>query len=400
VSLREEFLLDPAVVFLNHGSFGACPREVLAFQRELQDRMEREPIRFFVRDLEGLLDEARAEISALVAAAPQDVALVTNATHACNAVLASLELSEGDEVVVTSHGYNAVNNAVLRWCRRATVRTAEIPFPIRSSDEAVAAVAAVLSPRTRLCVIDHVTSPTALVLPVAEIAALARRCGAEVLVDGAHAPGMLDLDVPALGAGYYTGNLHKWVCAPKGAGFLWVRRDLQPALTPVVTSHGMNSTRLDRSRFLLEFDWTGTDDPTAVLSVPAALRFLRRRSGGSLAEHRGENRRLCLAARARLVARLGLEVPAPEDMLGSMATLLLPDRPPHEAVLGALPGYADPLQARLVARGVQVPIVNWPRPESRAFRISAQRYNTLADYEALADALVAEGLGRPPVDSA
>jgi isopenicillin-N epimerase len=393
VDLEREFLLDPAVVFLNHGSFGACPREVLAVQRELQERMEREPIRFFVRDLEGLLDEARAEIAALVRADPSDVALVTNATHACNAVLASLDLGAGDEVVVTSHGYNAVNNAVLRWCRRATVRVAEIPFPIRSSDEAVAAVAAVLSPRTRLCVIDHVTSPTALVLPVAEIAALARRHGALVLVDGAHGPGMLDLDVPALEADFYTGNLHKWVCAPKGAAFLWVRRDLQAALSPIVTSHGMNSPRTDRSRFLLEFDWTGTDDPTAVLAVPAALRFLRRISGGSLAAHMGENRRLCLEARARVAERLGLALPAPDDMLGSMATLILPDRPAKEAALGALPGYADPLQARLVARGVQVPIVNWPRPESRLVRLSAQRYNTVADYDRLAEALLAERLG-------
>jgi isopenicillin-N epimerase len=393
MSIRDAFLLDPEVVFLNHGSFGACPREVLDVQRELRERMEREPIRFFIRDLEGLLDEARAEIAALVRAEAEDLALVTNATHACNAVLASLDLAEGDEVVVTSHGYNAVNNAVLRWCHRATVRVAEIPFPIASPEQAVAAVAAVLSPRTKLCVIDHVTSPTALVLPVAEIATLARRQGATVLVDGAHGPGMLDLDVPSLGADFYTGNLHKWVCAPKGAAFLWARRELQAKLAPIVTSHGLNSPRTDRSRFLLEFDWTGTDDPTAVLAVPAALQFLRRLSGGSLAAHMADNRRLCLEARARVAERLGLSLPAPDSMIGSMATLLLPDRSPQEAALGALPGYADPLQSRLVARGVQVPIVNWPRPESRAFRVSAQRYNTLADYDRLAEALLAERLG-------
>ncbi len=389
-SLRSHWLLDEAVTFLNHGSFGACPREVLAYQSELRHTIEREPVNFFVRELEPLLDALRVRLAQLLSAKPTDLALVPNATAGCNAVLASFPLTEGDEVLVTSHGYNAVNNAAARWAepRGASVRFAPLPFPVASESAIVASLEAAFSARTRLLVIDHVTSPSALVLPVKQLVDVAHKHGCEVLVDGAHAPGMFALDVPSLGAGFYTGNLHKWVCAPKGAAFLWVREDLQARLQPIVTSHGRNAQRTDRSRFQLEFDWTGTDDPTAHLSVAKALDFLEGISEGSLATHYAINHGLLLQARELLCRRLGIEAPAPSELLGTMVTLPLPDRPEHEADIPGLPGYADPLQKRLVdEHRIQVPIINWPTPRSRFFRVSAQRYNQLADYERLADAL-------------
>ncbi|MBL8743740.1 MAG: aminotransferase class V-fold PLP-dependent enzyme, partial [Myxococcales bacterium] len=299
---RGDFPLDPSLVFLNHGSFGSCPAPVRAYQRAISDRLERDPVLFFLRDLEPLLDETRAVLGKLVGAAPSDLGFVPNATHGTNAVLACYPLEAGDEIVITNHGYNAVNNAARRWAelRGGRVTVSSFPFPIASADEVVSAIEASLGPRTRLVIVDHVTSPSGLVLPVGRIVEACNRRGIDVLVDGAHAPGMLDLDVGALGAAFYTGNLHKWVCAPKGAAFLWVRADKQASFMPLVTSHGRNSQRTGRSLFLQELDWMGTDDPSAHLSVPTALAYLATLHDDGLAGVMRENHALALAAQARL----------------------------------------------------------------------------------------------------
>jgi isopenicillin-N epimerase len=259
----------------------------------------------------------------------------------------------------------------------------------------VAAVMARATPRTRLALVDHVTSQTGLVLPVGRIVAGLRELGVETLVDGAHAPGMLPLALDRLGAAYYTGNCHKWLCAPKGAAFLHVRRDLQASVRPAIISHGANATRRDRSRFLIEFDWVGTDDPTACLAVPAALDFMGGLLAGGWDALREHNRSLALAGRALLCETLRVAPPCPEEMIGSLASLPLPDgdgRPPASAL------YLDPLQNLLLdGYGIEVPVIPWPAPPRRLLRISAQVYNRLADYRALATAL-AELLppGAPP----
>jgi isopenicillin-N epimerase len=388
--IRNHWTLDPEVVFLNHGSFGACPRPVLYAQAELRARMEREPVRFFVHELEGLLDAARAEVAGFLGARDQDLAFVSNATTAVNAVLASLPLAAGDELVCTNYGYNACWTALHRWGERAGARVvqARVPWPIGGPDEVVAAVLAAVTPRTRLVLVDHVTSPTGLLFPVEALArALAAR-GVDLLVDGAHAPGMLPLALDALGqagVAWYTGNFHKWCCAPKGAAFLWARRDRQAGLHPVVTSHGANARRADRSRFHLEFDWVGTADPTPALCVPAALRFMAGLLPGGWDAVRRANHDKALAARRVLAAALGVALPAPDDMLGALAALPLPDgdgAPPTSSL------YADPLQETLYERfRIQVPIVPWPGPPRRLVRVSAQLYNDPTEYEVLAAAL-------------
>lgn len=384
---RRHWMLDPEVIFLNHGSFGACPLPVLDAQRAWRERMEREPVGFFVRDLEGLLDAALAEVGAFLGADPRDLAFVPNATTGVNAVLRSLDLAQGDELLTTDHAYNACRNALEYVAARAGARVvvARIPLPLRSPDDVLDAIVSAIGSRTRLALIDHVTSPTGLVLPVERIVAALAERGVDTLVDGAHAPGMLPLDLEGLGAAYYTGNFHKWVCAPKGAAFLHVRRDRQDRVRPTVISHGANSPRADRSRFRMEFDWVGTLDPSPYLSVPAALRFGASLRPGGWPELMRAGRALALRAREVLCSALGTEAPAPASMIGTLAAVPLPA---GKSTAAGSPLYSDPLQSQLFEKyRIEVPIVPWPAPPARLVRVSAAPYNRLEEYEQLASAL-------------
>ncbi|MGE0710214.1 MAG: aminotransferase class V-fold PLP-dependent enzyme [Planctomycetota bacterium] len=390
--LRQHWTLDPELVFLNHGSFGATPRVVQEAQSEWRARLERQPVQFLARELEGELDAARDVLGGLLGADPDDLAFVPNATHGLNTVLRSLSFAPGDELLATSHGYNAARTAATFVAERAGARLieAEVPWPLRSSDEVVEAVLRRVTSRTRLLLIDHVTSPTGLRFPVERLIAEMEARGIDVFVDGAHAPGMLELDLGALGATYYTGNCHKWLCAPKGAAFLWVRRDKQPGVRPLAISHGANDPRADRSRFRLELDWTGTADPSPYLCVPAALRFLEGLFPGGLAGLRAHNDALVRAGRRLLLEALGAPAPAPEDMLGWLAAVPLAqlEGPVQNPV-----GFSDPLQARLVREArIEVPVFRFPG--GRVLRISAQAYNDITDYQALVAALVRFGAAR------
>jgi isopenicillin-N epimerase len=383
--------LDPSVTYLNHGAFGACPRVVLEEHAEWSARLEREPVRFFVNELEARLDEVRARVGELVGADPADLAFVANATTGVNTVLASIDFEPGDEVLVTDHGYVACRSAAAYWTERrgARVATARVPFPLGGPDDVVRAVLEQVTPSTRLAVLDHVTSPTGFIFPIERLVRELAERGIDTLVDGAHAPAMLPIDIRSLGAAYYTGNLHKWCCAPKSAALLWVRRDRQSSTRPLVISHGASATRTDRSRFLLEFDWKGTSDVTALLSVPAALRFLEGLFPGGLSELRAHNRRLALEARRVVAAALGTAPACPEEMIGSLAAILFPEVTPANP-------SPEVLHDRLEQRhAIQVPIVPWAGRPSGFVRIAAQAYNHLAQYEKLALALRVE-LGLDP----
>jgi len=387
--MKEHWLLDPAITYLNHGSFGAAPKVVLAKQNELRLQLESEPVRFMVRELEPLLDEARAVLAEFVGADTESIAFVPNATAGVNAVLRSLDLDRHDELLVSSHEYNASRNALeyVAGLVGAKVVAVDVPFPIASPDEVFDRVMERVTERTRLFLIDHVTSQTGLIFPIARLIDALKQRGIDTLVDGAHAPGMFPLNLDALGAAYYTGNLHKWVCAPKGAAFLYVRANRRLGIRPVVISHGANATRTDRSRFHLEFDWPGTWDPTACLSVPTALRFMNDVTndpgGGGWPEVMRRNHELALRARDLLCDRLGIDKPAPDEMLGSMAAVPLPDGKPFVPSL-----YGEPLQdALFFEHAIEVPIHPWPYQPKRVLRVSAQLYNTIEDYEKLANAL-------------
>jgi isopenicillin-N epimerase len=388
--IADRFALEKDVVFLNHGSFGACPLPVLARQTELRTALERQPARFFNQELEPMLDAARAELGAFVGADPDDLAFVTNATHAVNTVLRAYAFKPGDELLTTDHEYNACRNALDFVAERAgaSVVVARVPFPIDGPQTVLDAVLARVTPRTRLALLDHITSQTALVFPIADLVRELRARGVETLVDGAHAVGQVPLDLRALGAGYYTSNCHKWLCAPKGCAFLHVRRDLQDRVVPLSISHGRNAVRGGRSRFRLLFDWTGTDDPTPHLVIPDAIRFLSAVLPGGVAALQQRNHALAVRGRALVCAALDLAPAAPESMLGSMATIPLPTRP-HAGGDGPRSVFErDPLQVALMDRfRVEIPVFPFPRDGGRCVRLSAQAYNRVAHYERLATGL-------------
>ncbi|MEM7199088.1 MAG: aminotransferase class V-fold PLP-dependent enzyme [Planctomycetota bacterium] len=385
--LRQHWLLDPEVTFLNHGSFGACPRPVLEAQEQWRRRLEAEPVHFMVDALENELDDARARLARFVGAQPQDLAFVPNPTSGVNAVLQSLPLQAGDELLTTGHAYGACHNALEYVAQRsgATVVVAPLPFPGIEPDLVVDAVREHITPRTRLALLDHVTSATGVVLPIAALVAELRERGIETLIDGAHAPGMVELDIEAIGATYYAGHCHKWLCAPKGAAFLWVQRDRQDRVRPVVISHGARSRRTDRSRFLCEFDWVGTADPSPYLCVPTAIDFLGSLLPGGWPALRAHNRDLALRARELLCASLGVEAPAPASMIGSLAAVPLPD--------GSGPAptswrHVEPIKAQLFQQyHIEIPVSVWPAPPKRLLRLSAQIYNREDEYHALSAAL-------------
>ncbi len=382
--------LDPAVRFLNHGSFGACPRPVLEAQTDLRARLEHQPVRFLQRDFPTLLDTAREALAAFLKADPAHLVFVANATSAVNAVLRSLPFQSGDEIVTTDHDYNACRCVLQDTADRAGARliVARVPFPLTDEQEIIEPILAATTARTRLVFLDHITSPTALVFPVKTLVRLLHERGIPALIDGAHAPGAVPLDLDDLAPDYYTGNLHKWVCAPKGAAFLYVRPDRQAVLRPAIVSHGENTRRPGRSHFHDRFDWPGTLDPTAWLAVPVALRFMGGLLPGGWGELYDRNRDLAIVARAQLAGLLGVPLPAPNSLLASMATLPLPAAFQRPAFNGE---RLDPLQDRLLEQHhIEVPIMRWGTPPRRHLRLSAQAYNHLDDYRALATALTAE----------
>ena len=407
--LARHWALDPTITFLNHGSFGACPRAVLEAQRAWQDRMEAQPVQFLARDLPALLAGARVTLATFVGADPDDLAFVTNATGAVNAVVRSLRFAPGDELLTDDHEYNAVINVLRHVAERdgARLNVARIPFPVASPDVVVDAFLGAVTERTRLAVVSHVTSPTALVFPVERIVpALAER-GIETLVDGAHAPGMLPLELDTLGAAWYTGNLHKWVCAPKGAAFLHARRDRQPGVRPNTISHGANALiegigatggHRGTTRYRAEFDWQGTLDPTPWLAAADSLRYLDGLVEGGWPAIMARDHELTLHVRSTMAAALGIDEStlSPASMLGSMVALPLPEAGPLAASGGgSSPLDTDPVQQVLLDRfGIEVPIGPWPvpaaeppEPTRRLIRVSSALHNGPDDVEILAAAL-------------
>lgn len=374
----ERWALTPEVLHLNHGSYGGCQESVIAEATRLRAELEAAPMKFYGLAWQGLLDRAREALAAFVGAPADRLVFVPNATHGVAIAISSCELAAGDEIVTTNHTYRAVKNQLARLAaaRGARVHTVSIPLPF-DPDAFVAAIEAAVTPRTRLVVLDHVTSPTALVFPLERIVPALVARGIQVVIDGAHAAGQIALDVTALGATYYAGNNHKWLCAPKATGFLVARG---PAL-PLVTSHGASPEYGPANRLHAELDWAGTGDPTPHLCVPAAIAAV-----ADWPAARARNHALVLALRDRVLAALGggpRHHLAPETSLGCMA-----------AIPVRVPAAPFDLTQRLLHDNVELPVVDWPGQP--LVRISAHLYNDEHDAEPLIAELHELGISLAP----
>jgi isopenicillin-N epimerase len=373
--LQRAFLLRPGIHYLNHGSFGACPKPVFRAYQRWQRELESEPVEFLGRRFSNLMSEARESLGTYVGADADDLVFVPNVTVGLNAVARSLRLAADDEVLATDHEYGALNRTWQFVCEHAGARyvQAALPEDIESREAVVNAVWDRVTSHTRVLFMSHITSPTALILPVAELVERARRAGITTVVDGAHAPGQIPLDLRSLGADFYAGNCHKWLCAPKGSAFLVARREAQEVITPLVISWGWRSDTPGPSRFVDEQEWQGTRDPAAYLSVPAAIGFQARHSWPYVQE---QCHALLQAARRRIERLSGLPAICPDSLewYRQMGAFPLP----------ACDGAA--LQRALYDDyHIEVPIVQWG---GRQFvRVSIQAYNTEADVSALVDAL-------------
>ena len=374
--LNSEWLLDDRITFLNHGSFGAVPRCVFEEHNRWRLRIEAEPVELLARRAQDLLRGVKRPIGAWLGMREEDFGLVTNATEGVNTVLRSLDLRPGDELLTTTHVYNAVRQGMKYVAQRAgaSYREVDVPLPVSSPEQIARLVLNALSGRTRLLVIDHITSPTALIFPVEAIITGCAQRDVEVLVDGAHAPGMLPLDVQKLGAAYYSGNLHKWACAPKGSGFLWVRPDRQANVHPLVVSHHLGEG------FAREFDWQGTRDFGAWLAIPRALQFMADLGWERVIAH---NHAMAAWVQQTLCERWGVGPTSPADgsLLGSMASVPLP--PPLHALTEP---EAQSLQQRLYDEfRIEVPIMRWGGRS--LLRPCCQIYNQPAEYQRLGEVI-------------
>lgn len=416
-AVAHHWRLDPELVFLNHGSFGACPTPVALAQQKMRDRIEREPVSFFCDELFHQTDRSRKAIASLTGGRPEDYVFLANATQSVATVMDNAglgiglaggkPLGPGDEILINSHEYPACQNIVRRTAERtgAKVVTVDLPWldlpaPV-TADQLFELVMSGVTDRTRLCMVSLITSPTGLVMPVSRLSHALRTRGVATLVDAAHGPGAIEMDVAKLGADFITSNCHKWLCSPKGSAFLYVRPEHQQGFRPLALSNYANAPEgtKKRSKFNLEFDYVGTDDPTARLAIADAVELVPECADRSWSEIIAHNRDLVMRGRDILLEQLGMTSPASDELIGPLAVVPLPGTPPErrDAISKRPTLYSNALQDNLVANhGIQVPVwvpsayLGQPFDGKRYIRLSAQVYNTIGQYEYLADALVEE----------
>lgn len=377
-SLKDLFLLEPDIVFLNHGSFGATPRPVFEVYQEWQLRLERQPVRFFLSELSVHLSEARAVLAKYLNAEPEELAYIPNATHGVNIIARSIDLQPGDEVLTSDHEYGACDNAWEFVCRKAGAHYIRqpLPLPAASPQEMIEQLWSGVTDRTRLIFLSHITSPTAIRLPVEAICQRAREAGIITFIDGAHAPGQIHLDLAAMEVDFYTGNCHKWLMAPKGSAFLYSRFERQESVEPLVVSWGWgpNTSLSYGSRYLDSLQWPGTKDHSAALSVPAAIRFQEEHDWPAVRQCCHELLRQALEGMVSLTG-LPSNYTSTNEPYSQMASALLPPIRDLEALKTRL--YDD--------YRVEVPLMEWNGRQ--LIRISVQGYNSPEDIRVLLHAL-------------
>lgn len=373
MDLRQLFLLDPSVIYLNHGSFGACPRPVFQAYQEWQLQLEHNPVDFLDRRAPGLMAEARAALAKYVGCGADDLVYFPNPTTAINMIARSMRLGKGDEILTTDHEYGAVDRTWRFICSRRGARYIRraVPLPVPEDGAFIEHFWSGVNEHTRVIFISHITSPTAITFPVKEICARAREAGLLTIVDGAHAPGQIPLNLAEIGADLYTGACHKWLCAPKGASFLYARPEVKDTLEPLVVSWGWDAEQPGASRFIDYHEWQGTRDIAAFLSVPAAIEFQRKYQWDDV-------RRRCIELAAETRDRL-IEVFGTARPTESQGWAL-------QMAAVELPESNQDIQYRLLEEHkIEIAVHKW---SSRSYmRFSFQGYNDLADANSLVDAV-------------
>ncbi|OGO20888.1 MAG: aminotransferase class V [Chloroflexi bacterium RBG_16_48_8] len=368
-SLANEFLLDPEIIYLNHGSFGATPRSVFEYYQDLQRELERQPVTFLSREFQARMTFAREALAKYLCTESKDIVFVTNATTAINIVARSLPLSPGDEVLTSDHEYGAMDRTWQFLASRQGyhyIRT-PIPVPILSKNHILDHIWTGITNNTRVIFLSHITSPTSIIFPIREICAEAKRRGILTVIDGAHAPGQIALNLEEIGADFYAGNNHKWLCAPKGSGFLYAPPERQALLSPLVVSWGWQSEKPGPSTLVDHHEWQGTRDPTAFLATPKAIQFQQ--------EHHWENVRsacheLACYAQSHLTELTGIPPITTPEFFVQMVSAFLPSVDP------------EPLQKRLLDKfHIEVPVFKWNGIPT--LRLSVQGYNSRRDIDQL-----------------
>jgi len=387
--LSKHWDLDPNIVFLNHGSFGACPREILDFQTQLRQKLERDPVKFMETEARELWAEALNTLSNFINADPEGMAFVTNATSGVNTVLKSLDLQPRDEILVPDHSYQACWNSVDFVTKKTGAKTVVVPlpFPVENDRQVIDTILSHTTPKSRLALIDTVTSPTGLLMPFEALINELQSRDIDVLLDAAHGPGIVPLNIKDLNPAYATGNAHKWLCTPKGSAFLYVRKDRREQIRPLCISHGASVPGTINEKFRFEFDWLGTQDVTPWLCIPKAIEHVGSMLDGGWPAVMEHNSQLAVAGRKLLLEVLGTPSPSPDSMIVGLAAVLLSGR-------GTLTTSAlepDPLHTRLYEKyKIQVPVFGWPHHDRRYLRIASYLYNSIEEYEYLAEILKKE----------
>ena len=378
--------LSPDTVFLNHGSFGATPIPVLEEQSRIRNLLERDPVRFFEREYTDLWNHSRAVLASVLNADKDGLAFVSNATQGVNTVLRSLKLKPDDEIIISDHTYQACWNAVDYVTQKSGARTVvvNIPFRIEGPGEIINLFMDAVTDRTVLALIDTITSPTGTRMPFEDLTEKLQSRGVDVLLDAAHGPGIVPIDITRLAPAYCTGNCHKWICSPKGSAFLHIREDRKNSVKPLNISHGFSFEGTAQEKFDFEFAWPGTQDPSPWLSIPKALEFMEGLVEGGWEQIMDRNRNLALQGRNLICDALGTTPPVPDSMICSMAAVELPT----DEEVGPMSLDGDPFHNQLLDDySIQVPVMPWRHHGTKYIRISAQLYNHIDEYEYLAEAL-------------
>jgi len=375
--LREQFLLDPHVIYLNHGSFGATPRPVFESYQRWQRELERQPIEFFSRRANQLMDQSRASLASYLGTVSSNLAFVTNATTGLNVIARSLKLSQGDEVLATDHEYGALDRT-WRYLAQKTgfsYINQPIPVPVTEAEALVDALWAGVTNRTRVIFISHITSPTALIFPLEIICRRAKQAGIITVIDGAHAPGQIPLRLDELGADFYSGNLHKWLCAPKGAAFIYVNPKYHSLIEPLVVSWGWESAYAGSNALVDFIERQGTRDLSAFLAVQDAIRFFEKNNWDAVRE---DCHQLACQAARQITGMYQIQPLSPikKEWFSQMVSV-------------PIPGHVDlaEIHRRLYDEyQIEIPVLEWAG--HHLVRISIQGYNTSADVETLVTALM------------